>query len=637
MLQAYIFPTYSQENLSPKIETTPGIIESLLEIMDIEKDQYSLLLQEAEKKSLLITSDDQVKEIKLDPFFVKSLLLNSENRYLNFLKGQSDECRLISLFQNNLIKTSRGLVNRVIVNFIDKEDKRQRALLTRSNFLELYFKKKCVNNKEIGILFERENLAKTMKSISLPTPTTKNQCEQILKDWQKNPNTPFLCGVFETINRGEVAKRIIPALSPIQRKRKSVLQSRVNNSNRLIPLVPYFQRTYLKNLCQNIDNTQNFCDKYLAKDIWSKIVTGEKPDYLLKYKCMNVLGKKKISKTDLKKCALKFKEEPNYCLTNGTKNHSSIYPLKNCNDISNSLNNGQLITKYHDCPGAIDNEGIINTHRILSHFRKSEFSSDEFTCASESNLTFAKLNIDANNSKGWPLKICYRNLASEQKECYPYVPGASKNSDLSEDIVISKILKKAERTPFDVKCKLVNSRIYNPNRLGYKTGCHIVYNPSNCTSIHCPKEIYYETKVIDYLKYEGKVSYDYFPTSFSNEKYATSNLINDSLRKESRAIRNLTALKFFFSNTKNGIVHGIGCAEDLYPKSFQRRSLNECKPVPFIVDGIIQNKEKTNLVFRGSISDIHTPDNISWNMVFNGVANYKELHPLGTWTLYGIK
>ena len=164
--QAYIFPAYSQENLNAKIETTPGIIESLLEVIDIEKNQYSILIKEAEKKSLLITSDDQVKEIKLDPFFVKSLLLNSENRYLNFLKGQTDECRLISLFQNDLIKTSRGLVNRVIVNFINKEDKRERALLTKSNFLELYFKKKCINNKEIGKLFERSNLANTMKSIT---------------------------------------------------------------------------------------------------------------------------------------------------------------------------------------------------------------------------------------------------------------------------------------------------------------------------------------------------------------------------------------------------------------------------------------------------------------------------------------
>ena len=635
--QAYIFPAYSQENLNAKIETTPGIIESLLEVIDIEKNQYSILIKEAEKKSLLITSDDQVKEIKLDPFFVKSLLLNSENRYLNFLKGQTDECRLISLFQNDLIKTSRGLVNRVIVNFINKEDKRERALLTKSNFLELYFKKKCINNKEIGKLFERSNLANTMKSITFTAPSTGNQCTQILNDWQRNPNTPFLCGLHETISRGEKAKLILPAISTVQRKRRSVLQSRITQAGRLIPLVPYFQRTYLKNLCENIDDRENFCDKYLAKDIWSQIVTGEKPDYLLEYKCKNVLGKEIVTKNDLRKCALKFKDEPKFCFTHGNNKHPSNYPLENCNDISDSLNSSQLVTNFHDCPGSVDNEGIINTHRLLSHFRKTKFDSSEFTCASEANLSFANLNIKANNSNGWPLKICFQNLASELKECYPYVPGASKNSELSEDVVIAKILKKSERTPFDVSCKLVNSRIYNPNRLGYRTGCHIVYDPSNCTSIHCPKDIYYETKVIDYLKYEGKVLYDYFPTSFSNEKYATSNLINDSLKTESKSIRNLTALKYFFSNTKKGVIHGIGCAEDLYPLVFQRRSLNECKPLPFIIDGVVESKGKTELIFRGSISDIHTPKNIAWNMIFNSVANYKELHPLETWTLYGLK
>ncbi|WP_157868208.1 hypothetical protein [Halobacteriovorax marinus] len=637
LLQAYIFPSYSQENLKPKIETTPGIIESLLEIIEIEKNQYSALIKEAEEKSLLITDENQVKELKLDPFFVKSLLLNSENKYLNFLKDQKDECQLISLFQNNLIKTSRGLVNRVIVNYRDENNNRERALLTRSNFLELYFKKKCINNKELGKLFENQSLAQTMKNISFPTPTTDQQCQQILNDWQKNPNTPFLCGIHETISRGEKAQNILPALSSVQRRRRSVLQARVSTAQRLVPLVPYFQRTYLKNLCENIDNKKNFCDKYLAKDIWSQIATGEKPDYLLKYKCRNALGKDQVTKNDLKKCALKFKNESPYCLTNGSKGHPSLFPLESCNEISNSLNNAQLVTKYHDCPGSVDNEGIVNAHRIISHFKKDEYASSEFTCATESNLTFANLNINANNAKGWPLKICFKNLATDLKECHPYVPGASENSELSEDFVIAKILKKVERTPFEVSCKLVNSRIYNPNRLGYKTGCHIVYNPSNCTSIHCPKEIYYETKIIDYLKYEGQVLYDYFPTSFSNEKYATSNLINDTLKKESKVLRNLTAIKFFFSNTKDGIVHGIGCAEDLYPQSFMRHSLNECRPLPFIIDGVIEKSDQVSLVFRGAISDLHTPKNISWNMVFNAVANYKELHPLETWTLYGIR
>ena len=634
---AIIFPSYSQEDLSAQISTTPGILQSLIEIIDIEKNQYSKLISEAEKQSLLITDESQVKDLKLDPFYVKSLLLNSDNKYLTFLGNGDDECRMISLFQNNLLKTSRGFINRVIVNYIDNNGQKKRGLLTKSNFLELYYKKKCINNKEIGGLFEINSIAATMKNLTLPTPETAKQCSQILSDWIDNPNTPYICGVHEIIERGNKAKTILPATSTLQRNRRSELQRRIRESNKYTPLIPYFQRTYFSNLCSYINNEKNFCEKYLAKDIWSKVVTGEKPDYLIKSKCMNVLDKEVLSKNDLKKCALKFKTESKYCHTNGNSKHTSLFPLPSCQQISDALTSSRLVTKYHDCPGSVDNEGVINIHRIINHFKSKELKSNEFTCATETNLSFAKLNFESNNAKSWPLKICFLNKATSLKECHSYVPGISSTEALAEDSVISKIIKKAERTPFDVKCKLANSKFYSPNRLGYKTGCFIVYDPQKCTTMHCPKKVYYETKLIDYLTYEGKVIFDYFPTSFSNEKYAASNLLSDTFKKDSKKIRNLTELKFYFDIHKKGIIHGIGCAEDLHPHTFQRRNLNQCRPLPFIIDGLDEEEGSGKLVIRTAISDLHSPVLMEWNIIFNSVTNYKELHPLSTWTLYGIK
>ena len=633
---AYIFPTFSQNDID-QIPVTPGILESLIKIIDLEKNQYSKLIQDAEKKSLLITDESQVKDLKLDPFYVKSLLLNSDNRYLTFLGDGNDECRLIALFQNNLLKTSRGFINRVIVNYIDNDGQRRRGLLTKNNFLELFYKKKCINNKELANLFELKGLESTLKNITLAAPKTQKQCTQILSDWIDNPNTPYLCGIHEILDRGEKAKTLLPVTKLIQRRRRTELRRRINEAKRYSPRVPYFQKTYLKNLCTHISNEDKFCDKYLAKDIWSKVVTGEKPDYLLKYKCMNVLKKEVVTKNDIRKCALKFKDESEYCYQNGNRNHLSISPLPSCNEISNALTSSRLITKYHDCPGSVDNEGVINIHRIINHFKAKELKSTEFTCATETNLTFAKLNIESNNAKAWPLEICFKNLATDNQECKKYVPGISSGNELSEDNVISTIIKKVERTPFDVKCKLANATSYNPNRLGYKTGCYIVYDPANCTSMHCPKKVYYETKLIDYLEYRGKILFDYFPTAFSNEKYAATNLISEKLKKDSKLIRNLTELKFYFDLDKNGIVHGIGCAEDIFPTRFFRRKLNQCRPLPFIIDGIGSGKDSGRLVFRSAITDIHSPLLLEWNILFNSVANYKELHPLNTWTLYGIK
>ena len=637
MSWAVIFSSYSQDNLDSQIQTAPGILESLIEIIGIEKNQYTRLISESEKKSLLITDESQVRKIKLDPFYVKSLLLNSDNKYLSFLGDGEDECRLIALFQNDLLKTSRGIINRVIVNYIDNTGERKRGLLTKSNFLEIYFKKKCINNKETENLFTLSSLESTLKNTNLPTPKTQVQCTQILNDWIDNPHAPYLCGIHERIQRGEKAKRILPVTNSVQRRRRFELQRRIKEANKYLPKVPYFQRTYLSNLCNNIDDEAKFCDKYLAKDIWSKIVTGEKPDYLIEYKCKNILNKKSLTKNDIKKCAIKFKAEPNFCKTNGNRKHSSLFPLPTCDQISSALTSSKLVTKYHDCPGSVDNEGVINIHRIVNHFKGKHLPSDEFSCASATNLSFAKLNFESNNSKGWPLKICYKNLATEKKECNSYVPGISTGNKLSEDKVISSIIKKVERTPFKVECKLANSKRYNINRLGYKTGCFIVFDPENCTTMHCPKKVYYETKLIDYLKYEGKILFDYFPTSFSNEKYSAINLLSETYKKQSKKIRNYTELKFYFETFKSGIIHGIGCAEDLYPALFHRIKLNQCRPLPFIIDGIEKKTASGKLIFRAAINDIHSPILLEWNIIFNSVANYKELHPLNTWTLYGIK
>jgi hypothetical protein len=633
---AIIFSSYSQDNLDSQIQTTPGILESLIEIIGIEKNQYTKLISESEKKSLLITDESQVKEIKLDPFYVKSLLLNSDNKYLTFLGDGEDECRLISLFQNDLLKTSRGIINRVIVNYIDNTGARKRGLLTKNNFLEIYFKKKCITNRETQNLFSLKSLETTLKNTNLPTPKTQAQCTQILKDWVDNPHSPYLCGIHEKIQRGLKAKSVLPATSSVQRRRRFELQRRINEAKKYTPKVPYFQRTYLSNLCSHISDERKFCDKYLAKDVWSKIVTGERPDYLIEYKCKNVLNKKLLTKSDIKKCALKFKTEPNFCKKNGNRKHAALFPLPNCNEISDALTSSKLVTKYHDCPGSVDNEGVINIHRIINHFNAKHIPSDEFTCASATNLSFAKLNFESNNSKGWPLKICYKNLATEKKECSPYVPGISTGEKYSEDTVISNIIKKVERTPFEVKCKLANSKRYNTNRLGYKSGCFIVFDPENCTTMHCPKKVYFETKLIDYLKYEGKILFDYFPTSFSNEKYAATNLLSETYKKQSKKIRNYTELKFYFNTFKEGIIHGIGCAEDLFPGKFNRNKLNQCRPLPFIIDGV-DKKNLGKLIFRSAINDLHSPVLLEWNIIFNSVANYKELHPLNTWTLYGIR
>ena len=87
----------------------------------------------------------------------------------------------------------------------------------------------------------------------------------------------------------------------------------------------------------------------------------------------------------------------------------------------------------------------------------------------------------------------------------------------------------------------------------------------------------------------------------------------------------------------NGVIHGIGCAEDLIPEQFQRMAINQCHPLPFIVDGHTEKNGDTLLITRLAIEDVHTPRFLMWPNIFNAVSAYQELHPLNTWTLNGIK
>ena len=122
-----------------------------------------------------------------------------------------------------------------------------------------------------------------------------------------------------------------------------------------------------------------------------------------------------------------------------------------------------------------------------------------------------------------------------------------------------------------------------------------------------------------------------------NERYAFTNLVNEVYKTQERIIRNYTDLTFQLDKLSNGIVHGIGCAEDLVPETFQRSSIYQCQPLPFIIDGVTKRNGENFVVTRLSIDDIHTPRLIQWTNIYNSVSAYQELHPLNTWTLYGIK
>ncbi len=597
-----------------KAQETPGIVESLERLLEVHRKQYDLSKSKIQSNLNVLSENDEFQDLKINPKFIREILFNSDNSFIRLT--QKDECRFLSVLESNLLKTSEGDISNILVTFTSKDKKIIEAAIPKDDFFNLIYKKRCLNNQEFKTLFSETNFQKTIEGIRFTVPKNSNECESAHKEWLDNSFTPYLCSIQQFIKKSKNQKTV-----ELYKGKIAALQ-----------------RAYLDNLCPNLNSSQRFCENYLKSDVWSKVVNGEAPPYKLNYKCQNLLGKAEdLTPKDLKNCAAKLTNEPSICETKGNKNFPSNFPLQNCDDISDALNKSKLVTNYHDCPGNVDNEAITNVHRIVNHFSANKIVSTKENCGAEANHTFAKLNFDVKHEEGWPLKICYKDNVKGKEECTPYIPGSRMDEPLSEDQVISKILYLQKGAPAKTKCTIVDSKTYNPLRSDYKFGCFIVYDLETCTTLACNKKVIWEEKNIPDIKYVGKPIFDYFPSNFLSERYSFVNMINEVKGTQNRSIKNLTDVKFYLDKIPNGIIHGVGCVEDLIPEEFQRTTINQCHPIPFIIDGYLEKTGETWLVLRASIDDLHSPRKVLWQNIFNSVSVYGELHPLNTWTLNGIK
>ncbi len=598
----------------PESSSTPGIIESFERLLDVHDQQY-----QKNKTSIQATSKPdlnlaELNNILLDPKFVQSLSLHSDERFLSY--AQKDECKFLSSLETSLLKSSDPKLDYVLIQYQNKQNQTESSSMLKDDFFEQIYKKKCINNKEYSVIFNEVNFKKTMDGIKFSIPKTKPECQVIHNEWLDNPYTPYLCRIQQII-------------------KKSPLKKQVEFYKEKIPLV---QRIYLDNLCNSLSNSELFCSSYLKSDAWSKILNSELPDYRMSYKCRQMYNKTEpLTNLELRNCGSKLATDSAFCETRGAQDYPSNFPYQNCENISQSLVKAKLVTNYHDCPGNIDNEALTNIHRIINHFSPRKIISTPANCSSETNYSFAKLNLTVGFEDGWPLKICYLNRVDNKETCETYIPGSHEDESRSEDQLVSRILYQQKGASIKTKCRIIDAKTFNPIRSEYKFGCFIINSSENCTALSCEKKVVWDNVVQADIKFIGTPVFDYFPTTYKNERYAFTKLINEVHKTQDRMIRNLTDVKYFLNTHANGIIHGIGCIEDLLPEQYKRLTMNQCRPLPFIVDGYQTKKEELWLVARLSIDDIHTPRILSWPNVFNSVSAYQELHPLNTWTLYGIR
>ncbi len=633
MLKLKISPQFLQDRFkillvclgiifAPKaFSKTTGLVQSLEDLLKIHRDQYSSINEKVSGNTKALATLPEAKEIKLDPYYLKSLIFHSSEDYLQI--SANDQCLFYGFLENDLLKSTMNDSDEVIALITDKNDKTFSTKLSKKDFFTEVYRRTCQNNKEFNILFKDDNIIKTLERLTFPIPNSEKSCQKILLDWRSNPYIPYICRVAHLLK------------NPVSKKENLYLAERSTlYKTKLTPL----QKNYLENLCGNLTSEERFCVNYLKNDVWNKITNGELPLYKMQYKCSSILDRPMpLSKNDLNACAFKLNQQPVLCSLNGNIQYPALFPNPDCNDQSSLLLESNLVTEYHDCPGLVDNEGIVNFHRIVMHFKPRAITSTPQNCAEESNYTFATTNLAVGNETAWPMKICFMNRIQNKEDCTVYVPGTRKEEKLSEDKVMSKILYTYYGAGIKTTCTIVDSVSYNPLRSDYKSGCFIIYDKENCTTLECNKKVSLDGKEISSIKYSGAPLFDYFPSSFMNERYAITNLFKETLGLQQKSIRNLTDLKNFLTMSDKNIIHGIGCAEDLIPENFKRTGLNQCRPLPFIIDSFNKKGDQELVGARFAVTDLHSPRTLKWSFIFNAVSNYREIHPLNTWTLYGLK
>lgn len=606
-------------------QKSPGVVESLRFTISQTRDSLKKVITEAQSVERYPSGS------QLHPEFVKSILLHSDKSFLHFVS--QDICQLVSLVDNDLLKDSLGIVKKI--PFFDPNQKLK--VIEKAQFVQNMLRGDCSKVRPIRDLYQPQTILKTIQGLNLVAPKTTKQCHEIVSHWKTNSSMPYLCSIPDLFEKGPkiqtYLEKVNVAPSQVVNLKEMLLKyNELNNG------LSFFKKSLISNLCENLSQPQKFCFPYLKSDVWSKTLSGEKPQSFLSYSCRELM-QKEVTPLRLKTCAGILNQQPSRCHNETTQNFTSLSPKPNCDNVSKALDLSRLITSYKDCPAQIFNTAITNIYRILQHFdfKPQPKNSLNSSCSTHATDRFVEMNNDFNNEEAWPLKICYDDPFLKKNTCLSYIPGSSSNETLSEENVVSKIVKKIKKLNDYPKCKLTPKSKYNPHLLEYKNGCFIIFDPSQCSYSDCSKKLILNEQEVTGLTYVGKVEFDYFMSSYSNQKFSAVNILDELKSIKSTRILNYTQLTSFFKVNPEGIIHGIGCSEDLLPQFFKREQFNQCKPLPFIVDGNTEENKEYYLTLRTSIDDLHHPRLLKWDDVFSAIANYQQYHPFKDWVFYGLK
>ncbi len=604
----------------PNIEY-PGILETFEKLIQIDHQKIQKRTELLIKNGKVFTDSNSVNNLDLEPDFLNSIILHSNPGYLRL--AATSKCHFYDAILTDLLRNADGKIKNVLMTYIDK-DIRQSSLMSKKDFLNKVVNQECPETINNIKSFQIKTISETLKKIKFELPTGLESCKNIHQKWVTHPKTAFLCQIDEYIKDASNTE----GDQKESEKRKTIaqiLERKINNH----------QKDYLHNLCKNLDDEIIFCEEFLNISFWSKVASGQVDKMYAEDICRQLTKSLNPNESQYSFCLLKIKKEKDLCLY-PSENNSGLRPQPDCDQISMALNFSSLKANYKDCPGNSDQMIATNVSRIISHFSPTHNLPSEGPCSSISAKNIFNFNKEYDNDENWNLQACYKDKSFEKEICYKTYFGDFKNDPNAYTSVIAKILKQTSGTDPSLNCEMVDNQTYNPFSLKYRSGCFIVFEKDKCNISSCSHKIFLNDRKIDFIKTRGPLSLSYFPSSITDERFSQNYMLTKDFKKKESNLNNISSLTNYFKNSKNGIVHGIGCAEDILPSFFKAEALNQCRPLPFIINGIIKENDKYMFVTRTSADSLQAPRLINWSSIFSGVKNYQNQHPLKQWSLYGL-
>ncbi|MEI8348504.1 MAG: hypothetical protein WCG27_13630, partial [Pseudomonadota bacterium] len=495
-------------SISQAEDSVPGIIESLDKLIQIHQKQLYEAHSRVKNNPKLMSSLQGPEKTKIDAYFMRSLIFHSDHRYLQLIKN--NECTLYALLENDLLKTGLGPVENIMLTLAGGDIRQESILASKEDFISAVNRKKCFANEEMSKIFSQENVTKTMGRLNFKEPTTENECQDQYRTWVSNPYLPYLCRIPQTTRLAQQAEKMLPLVPQNDFTKRRFLHQMINQRQFYEKQIVFTQRSYLTNLCQNLDDPKQFCANYFSKDIWHKVAQGQSPSYLMSYLCtegINASGNKIFKNSiDLMECRSQLLVNPDLCSHTFNHDYSSAFPGPACPELAEALGASRLHTDYYDCPAKVNDESLINWHRIIAHYRPDLAKGDKDSCANQTIASISTILKESRNTDLWPLKICYHDIFKVKDICDTYIPGNSLQNPLSESTVMGHVMERYKGGASKDICRYVDESNYNPTLLEYTTGCYLLYKPGQCFSFNCPRKVIYEKKEIKEIQYTGTLT-----------------------------------------------------------------------------------------------------------------------------------